>query len=108
MKEEKGIINEKIYIIYESDLRRLIEADLELEALNSGGVDNWGWYGESKSDFIQEYCSCNKQLIVDYFRSMNNHIGISDEEIYEEERDDVDFKTLANIEILAYEEYRNV
>ena len=32
------------------DLRRLIERDIILSKLESGGVDNWQWYGESLGD----------------------------------------------------------
>lgn len=101
-------MRERMYLVSEDRLKELIEAELRLEALRSGGVDNWEWYGESNCDFIQDYCSYNKQLIVDYYRSMNNHIGMNDDEIYDIMRDDADFKTLANIEILEYEEYRDV
>lgn len=99
-------MRERMYLVSESRLKELIEAELRLEALESGGVDNWEWYGEAGHDYIQDYCSCNKQDIVNFLRSMNNHIGISDEEVYEEERDDIGFSILTNIELLTYEEYR--
>lgn len=41
----------------EIDRKRLIEllaAELELNALNCGGVDNWDWYGDSCCDAIRE------------------------------------------------------
>lgn len=101
-------MRERMYLVSEDRLKELIEAELRLEAIRSGGVDNWEWCGESNCDFIQDYCYYNKQLIVDYFRSMNNHISMNDDEIYDIMRDDADFETLANIEILEYEEYRDV
>ena len=45
---------EKIYLVPESDLRSILHAALMLNALESGGVDNWGWYGESISEFCKE------------------------------------------------------
>lgn len=47
----------RYYSISEDDLRRLIGSDLKLSALESGGVDNWSWYGESLNDFLKEYAS---------------------------------------------------
>jgi len=44
---------EKYYKISESDLRELLHDSLKLSALESGGVDNWEWYGDSIFDFIQ-------------------------------------------------------
>ena len=45
---------EKIYLVPESDLRSILHAALMLNALECGGVDNWGWYGESISEFCKE------------------------------------------------------
>lgn len=42
----------KKYILTEEQLERLLTAALRLTALESGGVDNWDWYGESIRDFI--------------------------------------------------------
>lgn len=42
---------EKKYIITESELRELLHDTLQLEALYSGGVDNWDWYGASIRDY---------------------------------------------------------
>lgn len=48
MEEEK-------YILTSHQLRRLIEADEKLAALEAGGVDNWSWYGDSLCDYLNEY-----------------------------------------------------
>lgn len=32
------------------ELTRLLNAEVKLSALESGGVDNWEWYGESQPD----------------------------------------------------------
>ena len=46
---------EKMYLVPKSDLESLIYGALTYNALEQGGVDNWGWYGESISDFISEW-----------------------------------------------------
>lgn len=45
----------KKYILTEEQLERLLTAALRLTALESGGVDNWDWYGESIRDFIDSW-----------------------------------------------------
>ena len=44
----------KYYIVEENLLKELWINDLKLAALESGGVDNWEWYGESINDFLKE------------------------------------------------------
>ena len=51
---------EKSYIITESKLRYLLDCAHTLEALQSGGVDNWSWYSDSINDYCNEYNE-NKQ-----------------------------------------------
>ena len=45
----------KCYKVPESVLKRLIVAEAELEALESGGVDNWCWYSESRQEYLEDY-----------------------------------------------------
>ena len=45
---------EKIFKITKSQLVELLKAEAELNALKSGGVDNWEWCGESCQDFLNE------------------------------------------------------
>ena len=47
----------KYYKVSERDLLNLLEALHELNALAYGGVDNWEWYSESKSNYIDDLCS---------------------------------------------------
>lgn len=67
------------YKVPEKILRELIMAKAELEALEAGGVDNWCWYSESKSDYLSDYFSdCDP----DFFET--NDVGfdmIVDQEI---------------------------
>ena len=53
---EKGeiIIVEKYYKISKELLIELMKDSLMLAALESGGVDNWEWHGESCCDFLDE------------------------------------------------------
>lgn len=49
----------KYYLIEESRLKQLLESEARLDALEWGGVDNWEWYGESLSQYLDEYCEWN-------------------------------------------------
>ena len=49
-------MEETYYYIGKEELLSLIEDSLTLTALESGGVDNWEWYGES----IHEFCKNEK------------------------------------------------
>lgn len=49
-------MEETYYYIGKEELLSLIEDSLTLTALESGGVDNWEWYGES----IYEFCKNEK------------------------------------------------
>ena len=72
----------KYYKITEDELLNFIESNMRLCALQSGGVDNWEWYGVSLGDFI-EY---NKENY-----SMFKGRGIDPE--------DIDFSDLAKAEL---------
>ena len=45
------------YIVDEDVLLKLIARDIELEQLEAAGVDNWGWYGEGREEFLIEAIS---------------------------------------------------
>lgn len=42
----------KKYIVEEAELLDLLETYFRYIALNSGGVDNWEWYGDSNCDYL--------------------------------------------------------
>lgn len=44
----------KKYIIQEDKLVELIADHFTLMALENGGVDNWPWYGDSLSQWLDE------------------------------------------------------
>lgn len=46
---------EKKYVLTEKQLEKLLARSAHLSALESGGVDNWSWYGESIGDFIDDW-----------------------------------------------------
>lgn len=46
---------EQYYRISESELRELLEDSLTLSMLKRDGVDNWEWYGESRSEIIRDF-----------------------------------------------------
>lgn len=48
-------MKDKKYIISEKDLRDLLYYYNKGLALESGGVDNWEWYGESISDYVNNF-----------------------------------------------------
>ena len=39
-------------LILEAELVELLESQNRLVALESGGVDNWSWYGDSLHDYL--------------------------------------------------------
>lgn len=45
----------KYRLVPEAELRDYIRAWLRLQALESGGVDNWDWYGYSLRDFLENW-----------------------------------------------------
>ena len=56
--------------IEQRKLLDLLEAYFKLAALESGGVDNWEWYGDSLCQYLQED-EMNKMQNDDYdFRDM--------------------------------------
>ena len=56
--------------IEQRKLLDLLEAYFKLAALESGGVDNWEWYGDSLYQYLQED-EMNKTQDDDYdFRDM--------------------------------------
>ena len=42
-------------LVSEYELRELLESQNRLVALESGGVDNWSWYGDSLSDYLKSW-----------------------------------------------------
>ena len=53
-------MKEKKYLISEKELKEMLYAVNLLQALEWGGVDNWSWYGESCSDYVEHYIEDNQ------------------------------------------------
>lgn len=81
----------KQYIIDEGTLLKLFSKAIELEYLDSIGVDNWSYYGEYREEYIQEELSC----------FLDEPISI--EEINER---DIDFYNVAKYHIKKFKEYK--
>ena len=45
----------KNYVVSEEDLRKILEAEARYIALETEGVDNWEWYGESIRNYLNLY-----------------------------------------------------
>ena len=49
------------YLVTERTLKSVLEDALKFRALESGGVDNWEWYGASLGDFLKE-CALENEI----------------------------------------------
>jgi hypothetical protein len=76
----------KYYKVPEDRLLTLLSAYYELQALNSGGVDNWSWYSEAKNDWLKEVAP----------------EGLSEEELWDYRFEDF----AADMIVLRYEEIK--
>ena len=72
----------KYYKISEHDLKYFIECRARLEALESGGVDNWSWYCDSNADYL---CDMKEEYNLD-------------------KEEDLDFSDIAEYEIKNFKE----
>lgn len=57
----------KVYIISENLLKELLDSYITLIALETGGVDNWEWYGESIKDYYKELGVENMEEAIESF-----------------------------------------
>lgn len=51
-------------LVSEKEMRRLLYAYNKMTALESGGVDNWEWYGASIGDYVEDWVN-EKNLDLD-------------------------------------------
>ena len=85
-------------IVPKEELIELIEALCKLAALETGGVDNWEWYGESISAFLDRYWIENHDALIKFF-------NLTTEEEIEEFKGDFSFSDIAQFEIdINYDE----
>ena len=57
----------KNYIVPENLFEELLNSYITLIALERGGVDNWGWYGESIKDYYKELGVENMEEAIESF-----------------------------------------
>lgn len=84
-------MTEKMRVISEKDLLKLLESHYRLAALERGGVDNWDWYSDSCADFVNDYVH-------------ENDIDFSEDSDIE----DFWFSDIAKIEVEQYPIYESV
>lgn len=48
-------MNERKYIVTESELLNFLACEMECSMNDRDGVDNWSWYGSSREEVIKEY-----------------------------------------------------
>lgn len=82
----------KQYIVDEKTLLNLIARSIELDFLESNGVDNWSYFDEGYAEYIQEELSCFLEE------------PISIEAI---EQNCLDFKDVAKYRIKEFKEVEN-
>lgn len=57
----------KNYIVPEKLFEELLDSYITLIALETGGVDNWEWYGESVKDYYKELEVKNMEEAIELF-----------------------------------------
>lgn len=48
------------------EMKELLEMRARLHALETGGVDNWTWYGESLGSFLRRYGQQEERLFESF------------------------------------------
>lgn len=78
--------------ITKKELETYIKAYYKLKALESGGVDNWNWYGESVCGFLNDYWEAYADELIEFF-------NLTTEEEIEVFKDEFDFSDIAKFVI---------
>ena len=47
--------SDKLFIVLEKELIKLLSGYNKLLALENGGVDNWAWYDDSLNNFLEQF-----------------------------------------------------
>ena len=76
-------MEEKLFVLTETQLVELLTDQMKLDALDRAGVDNWCWYGENFAEIQKIYCP--------------------DADISEEDLDDLTFWDVAKMRVDAGE-----
>lgn len=75
-------------------LADLIYDSMKLTALESGGVDNWEWYGESISEYMKELPQCYGQKFYDWVAQEKTA-----DETFDDYIDDMSLRDYAEYEV---------
>ena len=89
--------NEDYVAVPAHELIELLSDQMKLSALESGGVDNWSWYGDSIWDYVKELPGCYDQEALSKWAAMEKD---SDETI-EEFIENMDIEDFARFEVEA-------
>lgn len=65
----------RTYMLSEDQLYRLLEDSLILSLLESGGVDNWEWYGESYRRGLEDIIKSRKEN-PDNYEDLNDFLDL--------------------------------
>lgn len=49
-------MEEKLFVLTETQLVEMLTSQMKLDALERAGVDNWCWYGENFAEMQKIYC----------------------------------------------------
>lgn len=90
MKTEK----KEYCLIEESRLRDLLVSEMRLVELESGGVDNWSWYGCNRREYLAELLESTDKKELIRKKLLDPETGEYDE--------DIDYDDIAEIEAEAY------
>lgn len=73
----------KNIILTETEFKNIYRSYLKYLALQSGGVDNWEWYGESLNNFLRDCYFENhpKHVIEDFYEKDYDFDTIVDEDL---------------------------
>ena len=96
VKEAFAPATSNTVVITKEELIELLEARYTLAALRRGGVDNWGWYGESFGEYLDDYWMKNHLELIKFF-------NLTTEEDIEEFKDEFGFAEIAQYEASKYE-----
>ena len=88
-------VPEEEYIaISATDLVEYIRDQMTLTALESGGVDNWEWHGESIRDYMADLPNCYGPKFYEWVKQMK-----AEDETVEDYIDDMCLENYAEYEV---------
>lgn len=86
--------DEEYIAVPASEMIDLIADQMRLMALDSGGVDNWTWYGDAIHESLKSMPSCYDSYFWEWVNTQK-----ADDETAEDYVDDMDFTDFARYEV---------